>query len=67
MRHRNTEGLSELGKQIIHNCLNAYVNELGQVIDPCHAYFSELQDPTKWTKTLGGEWRKALSQPQGGK
>ena len=46
--HRNTTGLSDLGKHIIASCIHAYVNENGQVIDPCHMWFSELQDSTSW-------------------
>jgi len=46
--NRNTEGLSEMGKKVIESCQNAYVNEFGQVIDPCHVWWSEPNDPTKW-------------------
>lgn len=46
--HRNTEGLSDLGKQIINSCPKAYINEHGQVIDPCHVWFSNPMDETKW-------------------
>lgn len=47
-KHRNTENLSELGKQIIENCPNAYINEYGQVIDPCCFWSSVINDPTNW-------------------
>lgn len=43
--HRNTDGLSGLGKRIINSCPKAYVNEWGQVIDPCHVWFSEPSEP----------------------
>jgi microsomal dipeptidase-like Zn-dependent dipeptidase len=46
--HRNTEGLSDIGKQIIEACPKAYVNEQGQVIDPCHVWWSNLLDPVEW-------------------
>lgn len=49
MKHRNTEGLSDIGKQVIESCPNAYVNERGQVIDPCHIWTSERFDPNKWS------------------
>lgn len=42
------EYLSELGKQVLRNCQNAYINECGQVIDPCHVYWSEQNYPAKW-------------------
>lgn len=48
MGHRNTQGLSELGKRVIDECPNAYVNKLGQVIDPCHVWFSAVNDATSW-------------------
>ena len=32
--HRDTTGLSDVGKQIIEGCPNAYVLN-GQVFDPC--------------------------------
>lgn len=50
MKHRNTEGLSDLGKQVINSCPNAFVNELGQVIDPCHFWLSEVWDENSWNK-----------------
>lgn len=40
--------LSELGQKVLRDCPNAYINEYGQVIDPCHVYFSEPNDPAKW-------------------
>lgn len=46
MRHRNTEGLSKVGKQIIKGCPNAYV-ENGIVYDPCHLWFSD-PDAGSW-------------------
>lgn len=46
--HRNTEGLSDLGKQIIASCPKAYVNEYGQVIDPCHAWWGGDNDIMRW-------------------
>lgn len=54
--HRNKQGLSDIGKHIIDSCQNAYVNEWGQVIDPCHMWFSDVQDQTTWTikPTHGG-------------
>ena len=42
------EHLSDLGKYVMRSCPNAYINEAGQVIDPCHIYWSENNDPTKW-------------------
>jgi hypothetical protein len=48
--NRNTEGLSDIGKQVIEACPNAYVNELGQVIDPCHVWCSKLMDPMDWSR-----------------
>lgn len=48
VKHRNTEGLSELGKQVIDSCPNAYINEYDQVIDPCHVWFGKTQDATTW-------------------
>lgn len=47
-KHRNTDRLSEQGKQIIEACPNAYVNELGQVIDPCHVWFNKVNDLNSW-------------------
>lgn len=44
----NTPSLSELGRHILRTCPNAYVNEHGQVIDPCHVWFSNMHDPTTW-------------------
>lgn len=40
--------ISELGKQILESCPKAYVNEFGQVIDPCHVWTSTVSDPTSW-------------------
>lgn len=55
--HRNTLGLSDIGKMVIEKCPNAYVNERGQVIDPCHFWISETHVPTSWEigqLTIGG-------------
>lgn len=46
--HRQTDRLSDLGKHIIESCPKSYVNEYGQVIDPCHVWFSEAEEPTSW-------------------
>ena len=57
VKHRNTEGLSYLGKEVIRACPNAYV-ENGQVFDPCHVWFSEPQNPTDWNVKLErGQYR----------
>ncbi|MES2287225.1 MAG: hypothetical protein V4547_16155 [Bacteroidota bacterium] len=55
MKHRNTDGLSEIGKQVIESCPEAYVNERGQVIDPCHVWFSTVSDPTSWDSSTTQE------------
>lgn len=47
MKHRCTDGLSELGKHIIESCEHAYVLN-GQVFDQCHLYWSENQSPDSW-------------------
>ncbi len=47
-KHRNTDKLSDLGKQIIESCPEAYVNEFGQVIDPCHVWMNTVSNPTNW-------------------
>lgn len=47
MKHRNTDGLSEIGKYVIGNCEHAYV-ENGQVFDPCHTYFSKTCNINSW-------------------
>ena len=47
--HRNTKGLSDLGKHIIASCPHAFVNKWGQVIDPCHMWFGEMSDATSWS------------------
>lgn len=46
-RHRNVDGISELGKRIIAECPNAYV-ENGRVFDPCHFWMSDACDAEKW-------------------
>jgi hypothetical protein len=40
--------MSELGKHILKSCPKAYVNEAGQVIDPCHVWWTETGDPANW-------------------
>lgn len=47
------DNLSELGYHILKTCPRAYVNELGQVIDPCHVWFTDTQDPTNWNVKPG--------------
>lgn len=46
--HRMTDRLSDIGKHVINSCPKAYVDEYGQVIDPCHVWFSDAEDITKW-------------------
>lgn len=41
--------ISDLGKHILATCPKAYVNELGQIIDPCHYWISGVCDPSSWT------------------
>lgn len=47
IKHRDTEGMSDISKQIINSCPNAYVQN-GIVHDPCHVWFGAENDPTKW-------------------
>lgn len=46
--HEIPEHISELGRQVLKNCQKSYINEYDQVIDPCHIYWSEKSDETKW-------------------
>lgn len=45
--------LSDMGKHILEKCPRAYVNEYGQVVDPCHVWWTEPNDPTKWEPING--------------
>ena len=48
MSKNNPQSLSELGKHILATCPNAYVNDAGQVIDPCHVWWTDTQDISSW-------------------
>lgn len=47
-RRHSRKPLSELGKRVLDTCPRAYVNERGEVIDPCHVWWSNVADPTAW-------------------
>lgn len=41
--------ISDLGKHILRSCPRAYINKIGQVIDPCHIWWSDVNDATNWS------------------
>lgn len=39
---------AELRDRILESCPHAYIDDNGQVIDPCHFWFSDVQNIEKW-------------------